>query len=93
MSPSEHECKTHFYYCALMALKLAAKYEAVHSPLAKMLFLTRWLNNARKKRVFSPVVENDIIWLRKTVIAGGPLINIEHFLQHIYQQARVLNIC
>jgi len=91
MSQTELESKMHFYCCALLALKLAGKYHAVHSPMAKIIFLTRWLCNASNKRLFPREVETEITWLRKKICAGGPFMNIEQLLLTIYAQARKLN--
>ncbi len=70
MSQAELEDKVHFYYCALLALKFAEKYQAVRSPTAQRVFLMRWLAKASSKRLFPPggatgdplVTENNASW-------------------------------
>ena len=92
MSQAEFEDKVHFYYCALLALKFAEKYQAVRSPAAQRVFLMRWLAKASSKRLFPREAQQEILWLRKTMHHGGPLFDIEQLLLTIYEQTRRLRV-
>ncbi|WBV24100.1 hypothetical protein [Pantoea piersonii] len=90
MNRLDVEDKAHFYYCALVALKFAAKYQVARSPTAHIIFLSRWLRRASDRRLFSRGVEPEIVWLRQTISAGGPFMNIEQLLLTVYKQAHAL---
>lgn len=92
MRQTELDGKVHFYCCALLALRFAGKYQAVRSPMAQTIFLTRWLSNASSKRLFPRDVEQEIVWLRQRLRHGGPLMNSEQLLLTVYEQAHRLRV-
>ena len=91
MNAKQMQCTIHFYYCALVAFRMAYKYDTVRSPIAKNRFFLHWLKQARKSNIFDRGVTADIDWLRKQIVQSGLLMETDALVAGIYYEAIKLN--
>lgn len=73
LGPEEHseiQEIIYFYYCFLVAIKIAGRYKDFRNEKQKRNFIYRWIESARKKRVFPKCVADDLSWLKREFKAG-----------------------
>lgn len=78
-----------FYYSLLVSIGLFKKHTLFITPQARKHHVTRWLNSARSKQLFSKVVLKDIEWLLEQNSRMHPDI-LETQLLKIYLNARFI---
>ncbi|WP_413728256.1 hypothetical protein [Sodalis sp. RH19] len=61
---------THFYYCLLIAIKIAKRDKMLMTDNAMKLYIHRWLKNAQEKKIFHKIIYNEISWLRAELNCG-----------------------
>lgn len=63
MSETTSSASAHLAWCAMVALHTARKFEGICGDAQESLFLTRWLSDARKKKLFHRSAAKDLNWL------------------------------
>lgn len=79
--------KQHFYYCLLIALKLARQERQLFSVQNKNVFILKWLNDARKNKLFPKDADAEITWLTYKINTAGDNLDPENMLEEIYKKA------
>lgn len=78
-----------FYYSLLVSVRLYNKHALATTLQGRKNHVARWLNAARKKKLFDKVVLKDIEWLLEQNLRLHPEV-LESQLQKIYQNARFM---
>ena len=89
MTPDRLKQKQHFYFCVLVALKIAGRDKPIASAVQKNLFLLRWLQNARAR--FGHDARTEIAWLHQRILCAGLNADPEPMLERIYRTAFALS--
>lgn len=59
----KNDALENFTWCALVALKIARIDNRIHSSFSEHIFIYNWLVVAKKRKLFSKLVAQDIDWL------------------------------
>lgn len=78
-----------FYYSLLVSVLMHKRHALVSTPLGRKRHLSGWLNNARRRQLFSKVVIRDIEWLLEQNTRLHPDV-LEAQLLTIYRSSRFL---
>lgn len=54
-----------FAWCLLVAVNIAKNDGLARNKTSEHLFIMRWLENAKKRNIFSKVVAPDILWMQE----------------------------
>lgn len=76
---------THLAWCALIALQIEKKRNIIFSAEHEHFFLLRWLESAKKKKVFSRDLARDINWLITDANQRGTTSRIRDKVEYIWQ--------
>lgn len=90
MTPDALRKKQHFYFCILIALKLAARDKSLGCAAQKNLFLLKWLQRAKTNALFSHDTQPEIDWLKRQILCSDVNRDPEPMLEHIYRTAQAL---
>lgn len=75
----------HFYFCLLVSIKIEMKINKDVSQDEMKMFISRWLGNAKDRRIFGHLLLNDILWLEDELAQ-------QSFYQFYSQISRINNI-
>lgn len=84
--------RVHFYYCAIVALKIIEQEKGGCSHHARNRFLLQWLAAAQRKKLFGNALVDEILWLRRHINDTGLENDSLPLLTTIYQQGRLLQM-
>lgn len=84
--------RVHFYYCAIIALRMSEKEKGIYSHHARNRFLLQWLAIAQRKKLFGSGLVEEIKWLRRHIIYSGLESDSLPVIMTIYQQGRLLEM-
>jgi len=79
------ESAGHLAWCGLVALGIARKKGQLNSPLNENVFLTRWLAEADRKRIFPKTVAENLRWLIEEGKRLGPRAGLAAKLNYIWK--------
>lgn len=75
----------HFYYCLSIAIKINKRLGANKTPIHTNIFVLKWLDNAKKDKIFNDSVNSEIKWLAHYIKSKGPLFqSSEKLIYGIY---------
>lgn len=75
----------HFYFCLLVSIKIELKINNGASQAEMKKFISRWLKNAKDRKIFDHLLLNDILWLENEMAH-------QSFSQFYSQISRINNI-
>jgi len=58
----------HFYFCLLVGIRMHINHSGIIAEPMMKRFVNKWLNNAKKYKIFDSVVSSDILWLQKEIM-------------------------
>jgi hypothetical protein len=79
----------HFYYCLLVACRLAQK--NMPSDTALRVYINHWLETAENNAIFDNIVQLDLVWLKRSVLMYTAEKFIENLID-IYDGLRTVNM-
>ena len=59
----------HFYFCLLVGIRMHIKRTGLSNEPVMKRFVSKWLNDAKKHKIFDTVVSSDILWLQNEIIS------------------------
>ena len=74
---------THFYYCLLVSLKMRSSRQLAIKKQEHSRTVKKWLKNAKDKKLFDPLVCNEVDWLVTEVDRYSP-VQFEERINKIY---------
>ncbi|ASG86848.1 DUF2913 family protein [Salmonella enterica] len=72
-----------FTWCALIALKFASIDNKIHSSFSEYIFIINWLTVAKKRRLFSKLVAQEIDWLLMEGRNKGVNANLKFKIEYL----------
>lgn len=84
----------HFYYCAIIALRLRMKSEYHDNSVSHIeinLYLLKWLDIALKKKLWGKPVKNEILWLRSAILKNPLSDSTTSILFNIYTNLQTIS--
>ncbi|EBF4234100.1 DUF2913 family protein [Salmonella enterica] len=79
----KNDALEHFTWCALVALKFAEIDNKIHSSFSEHVFIINWLTVAKKRKLFSKLVAQDIDWLLMEGRNKGANANIKFKIEYL----------
>lgn len=74
----------HLAWCALTALHIARRHDGVAGEVQENLFLTRWLAEAQRRRLFPRETARDVDWLLRQGRTLGPRAKLRDKIEYLW---------
>ncbi|EAB3661034.1 DUF2913 family protein [Salmonella enterica subsp. enterica serovar Javiana] len=79
----KNDALENFTWCALVALKIARIDNRIHSSFSEHIFIFNWLVVAKKRKLFSKLVAQDIDWLLMEGRSKGVNANLKFKIEYL----------